>query len=58
MIRICMDCGLIIGSKPPLHDNSRTHGICPECLERRREEIRRRAIVACFTAEKQLENEI
>jgi len=34
MIRICMYCERVLGEKEPFADNSETHGICDECLEK------------------------
>ena len=39
MIRICCDCKKVLGEKEPLEDKRITHGYCPECLERTRQEI-------------------
>ena len=33
MKKVCYVCKILYGIKEPLHDNSETHGICPECLE-------------------------
>jgi len=39
MIRICCDCKKYLGEKEPLEDERITHGYCPECLERTRQEV-------------------
>ena len=33
MIRVCYVCKIMFGFKEPLHDNSETHGLCPECFK-------------------------
>lgn len=33
MRRVCYVCKIVFGLKEPLHDNSETHGLCPECFE-------------------------
>lgn len=32
MRRVCYVCKIMFGIKPPLDDDSETHGLCPECL--------------------------
>jgi|GEM_PF-6331880 len=39
MRQICMDCKILFGQKEPLHDNSETHGLCPECFNLRMKQI-------------------
>lgn len=34
MIVVCAWCKKSMGSKPPLKDESTTHGMCPECYTR------------------------
>lgn len=34
-----MDCKILFGQKEPLHDNSETHGLCPECFNLRMKQI-------------------
>lgn len=38
MIRVCAWCSRILGEVPPVESVERTHGICPECVERVRRE--------------------
>lgn len=40
MIRLCAWCQVIMGQKEPLDDKQVTHGICPECQEELKEELR------------------
>jgi len=32
MKRVCCVCGLVLGEKEPLDDDSVTHSYCPQCL--------------------------
>lgn len=41
MIRICYRCQEAYGEKEPLDDKSETHGLCPVCLPKETEIIRR-----------------
>lgn len=34
MIKICCECGKVIGEIPPLEDPSPSHGICRPCAKR------------------------
>ena len=45
MKRQCAYCGRSMGSKPPYRGpqaNETTHGICPKCLAREQEKLRRK----------------
>jgi len=33
MRQICYVCKILYGIKEPVHDNSETHGLCPECFK-------------------------
>jgi len=39
MFQICYVCKICYGVKPPLNDDSETHGICPKCYPAELERI-------------------
>lgn len=41
MICVCMDCKIVYRIKEPFEDESETHGLCPEHLKARMEEVRK-----------------
>ncbi len=40
MRQVCCSCGILYGIKPPLEDDSETHGFCLECFDGELEKIK------------------